>query len=302
MSSSLLASSQSIGVKTTPFRAARPARQQQKQQHLVVAQAAKEPNNVVKSTFAAIAAASIALSGPAFATEGSIMPSRNRGEDNAARSFMDSKEKGGPAVQNRSSDPKSGNVDSFDVGGMQQADSRQPAGKMPKSGPNSTVSTKDQAASQPPTRGPGAGGKADEKMDPTAALKFANTRTKPTAFSFGPSLQMNVDSKSFGTGEVGTLRDQIQGTKSGAKEVAENPAQKAGQTAERVQRAADETLSNPAGEEQTKEAADNVASANAEIPKALGKGFSDLKKQLTQPSSLGAFDVQSLQRSAGMEV
>lgn len=33
---------------------------------------------------------------------------------------------------------------------------------------------------------------ADEKMDPTAALKFANTRTKPTAFSFGPSLQVRA--------------------------------------------------------------------------------------------------------------
>ena len=47
--------------------------------------------DVAKKAMAAFAAAAVALTPlAAGATEGSIMPSRNREEDKAARSFMDS--------------------------------------------------------------------------------------------------------------------------------------------------------------------------------------------------------------------
>lgn len=49
------------------------------------------------------------------------------------------------------------------------------------------------------------------------------------------------------------------------------------QTADRAQRAADSTLVNPAGGEQSKEAAQQLSDANAEIPQALRKGFSDVR-------------------------
>ena len=44
------------------------------------------------------------------------------------------------------------------------------------------------------------------------------------------------------------------------------------QTAVRAQRAANQTLVNPAGEEQSKQAAQQLSDANAEIPKALARG------------------------------
>lgn len=54
--------------------------------------AAQDPvADVAKKAMAAFAAAAVALTPlAAGATEGSIMPSRNREEDKAARSFMDS--------------------------------------------------------------------------------------------------------------------------------------------------------------------------------------------------------------------
>lgn len=245
------------------------------------------------------------MAGPAFATGAGIMPERNRAEDTAARNFMDSQEKKGPAVQNRSADPNSGNVNTYDMGGVAQADARQPAGRYPKSDPNHVVSDEDQVASLPASRGPGAGGKADEKLDPAAALKFANSRTKPVAYTFDTaSLQVLVDDQTFGRGEIGTMRDQVNNTADKVKETAANPVQKAGQEATKAKRAADDVFSNPFGTEQSKEAAANIADANAEVPKALQKGFSDLKRQLTEPkpSSFDVFSVSKLQHSANMEV
>ncbi len=51
------------------------------------------------------------------------------------------------------------------------------------------------------------------------------------------------------------------------------------QAAVRAQRTADEVFSNPAGVEQSKEAAQDLSDANAEVPKAIQKGFSDVSRR-----------------------
>lgn len=168
-----------------PFRAGGKATP--RRQRMVVAKASQEPvNDVARKAVAAFAAAALTLTPfAASATESGIMPSRNRAEDNAARSFLDSKEKKGPQVQSRSSDPNSGNVDTDTVAGVQQADKRTPAGRMPKADSNTEIGFDEAAAdlqSQPTKRGSNsaASKQAEDKLDPAAALKKAFDRSGPT--------------------------------------------------------------------------------------------------------------------------
>lgn len=228
---SQMTSQQCIRSTPVPFRSS--ARVAPPRQRVVVAKAAQEPAQFVKGAVATFAAAAIALTPfSAGATEGGIMPSRNRDEDNAARAFLDSQEKKGPAVQSRSTDPNSGKL-SPSAGEPLETPRAQEGSKK---GPNTknTVAEQVESFKQQKTKGPGAGGKAEAKLDPGAVISEANKRSpKPAAFvPGGSSLQVNVASTDvFGRGEVGTQRDQIENQQQKLKEGAANPAQAASNAA-----------------------------------------------------------------------
>jgi hypothetical protein len=208
-----------------------------RRQRMIVTKASKEPvNDMAQKAVAAFAAAALTLTPfAASATEGGIMPSRNRAEDNAARAFLDSKESKSPQVYDKTPEDKnSGNVDTDTVAGVQQADKRTPAGRMPKSDSNTEISFSEAAAdleSQPTKKGPNASKAAENKLDPTAALKKAFDRSGPTNpapaawTGAASSLQVNVAAPDLNAliNKAQSAGDKVAGA---AKDAAGNPGGK----------------------------------------------------------------------------
>lgn len=176
-----------------PFRAT--ARSAARRQSVVV-RASQEPNDTLKNAVAAFAAAAITLTPfTANATGSGIMPSRNRGEDNAARSFLDSQENKGPAVQSRSTDPNSGKV------GPDADPIKTPASFAgPKKASNTPVPLEENVQKlkglNPLGSNSPSAQKANSKLDREGALRSAREgAASPVAFfrsAAAPSLQVNI--------------------------------------------------------------------------------------------------------------
>jgi hypothetical protein len=287
-----------------PFRSASQA--VPRSRRTIVTKAAQDPvADVAKKAMAAFAAAAVALTPlAAGATEGSIMPSRNREEDKAARSFMDSQETKGTITPGRGQeDPNSGKLGSFfKAGGAAQADMRQAAGQRgDQEGPGKGsvgIGQKLQDLAGQATKGPGGAGgnEALDKMDKAGAIGSASDRSKPVSWD-GAALQVNVGVNVFGRGETGTTTDQANAGVQDLKDTLTNPGQSAANAASRTQQEANRVLSNPTGgPEQSKRAAQQLSDANSEVPKALAGGAQKAKEAVTG-ASFNGFDVASLQHN-----
>jgi hypothetical protein len=127
--------------------------------------------------------------------------------------------------------------------------------------------------------------------------------TKPVGSSGSTAgLQVNVGQTTFGRGETGTFKDQAQGAVDELKENASNPLQATKNAASRTGQEANRVLSNPAGgPEQSQRAAQQLADANAEVPRAISGGLAKAKEAITSPASFNPFDEAALRDGTALE-